>query len=100
MTIKVNPVLHRVLVRPDNLEEKTASGIIIKHDQRKEVAVETGVVLQVGNTAFESFGSTANDEGVVPGAKVYFAKYAGKELKDGDTRYLLLNDEDICGVFE
>lgn len=98
--MKIKPVLHRILVRPDALEETTASGIIIKHDTRKEAAVETGVVLQVGNTAFESYGSTYDNEGVTPGARVYFAKYAGKEVKDGDTRYLLLNDEDIVGVIE
>lgn len=98
--MRVSPVLHRVLVKPESLEEKTASGIILKHDQRKEAAVEIGEVIEVGKTAFVQFGTTAEQEGVVKGAKVYFAKYAGKEYKNGEERYLLLNDEDIVGVFE
>lgn len=97
---KVSPVLHRILVKPESLEEKTASGIILKHDQRKEAAVEIGTVVEVGTTAFVQFGTTAEAEKVVPGARVYFAKFAGKEYKDGEDRYLLLNDEDIVGVFK
>lgn len=98
--MKIKPVLHRILVRPDTLEEKTESGIILQLDKREAAAVETGTVLDIGSTAYKEFGTTAELEGIVPGTKVYFAKYAGKEVKIEDVRHLLLNDEDICGVIE
>lgn len=98
--MKVNPILHRVLVKPDLLEEKTSSGLIIKYDKREEAAVEKGTVVLVGKTAYLEFGTDAESLGVVPGARVTFAKYAGKTIMDGDVRYLLVNDEDICGVLE
>lgn len=98
--MKINPVLHRILILPDKLEEKTASGLIIQYDKREEAAVEKGTVISVGNTAYVEFGTTAVDLGVVPGARVTFAKYAGKTIMDGETRYLLVNDEDIVGVLE
>lgn len=98
--MRIKPVLHRVLVKPDKLEEKTTSGIIIQYDKREEAAVERGTVVLVGSTAYAEFGTTAEEQGVVPGARVSFAKYAGKTMMDGDTRYLLLNDEDIVGVLE
>ena len=98
--MKIKPVLHRVLVKPDKLEEKTNSGIIIQYDKREEAAVEKGVVVLVGSTAYREFGTTSEDQGVIPGARVSFAKYAGKTMMDGDTKYVLLNDEDICGVLE
>lgn len=98
--MKVNPILHRVLVKPDPLEEKTSSGLIIKYDKREEAAVEKGTVVLVGKTAYLEFGTDAESLGVVPGARVTFAKYAGKTIMDGDVRYLILNDEDVVGVLE
>ena len=98
--MKINPILHRVLVKPDKLEEKTAGGIIIQYDKREEAAVEKGVVVLVGSTAYKEFGTTAEEQGIVPGARVSYAKYAGKTMMDGDTKYILLNDEDIVGVLE
>jgi len=98
--MKFNPVLHRVLIKPDKLEEKTSSGIIIQYDKREEAAVEKGVVVLVGSTAYHEFGTTAEDQGVIPGARVSFAKYAGKTIMDGDTKYICCNDEDIVGVLE
>jgi chaperonin GroES len=98
--MKINPVLHRILIKPDDLEEKTQSGIIIKHDKREEAAVEKGTVVLVGSTAYKEFGTTAEEQGIKVGSRVTFAKYAGKTIKDGDVRYLILNDEDIVGVLE
>jgi chaperonin GroES len=98
--MKINPVLHRILILPDKLEEKTSSGIIIQYDKREEAAVEKGTVVSVGETAYLEFGTTAEKLGVVPGARVTFAKYSGKTIMDGDTKYLLVNDEDIVGVIE
>jgi len=98
--MKVNPILHRILVKPDLLEEKTSSGLIIKYDKREEAAVEKGTVVLVGKTAYLEFGTDAESLGVVPGARITFAKYAGKTIMDGDVRYLILNDEDVVGVLE
>lgn len=98
--MKFNPVLHRVLIKPDRIEEKTASGIIIQYDKREEAAVEKGTVVLVGSTAYKEFGTTAEEQGVIPGARVSFAKYSGKTIMDGDTKYLCVNDEDIVGVID
>jgi chaperonin GroES len=100
LLMKINPVLHRVLVLPDKLEEKTASGIIVQFDKREEAAVEKGTVVSVGVTAYKEFGTTAEELGVIPGARVTFAKYAGKSIMDGDVKYFILNDEDLVGVLE
>ncbi len=98
--MRIKPVLHRILVSPDKLKEKTNSGIIIQYDKREEAAVEKGTVVLVGSTAYKEFGTTAEEQGVISGARVSFAKYAGKTMMDGDTKYILVNDEDIVGVLE
>jgi len=95
--MRVKPVTHRIVVKPDPLEEKTDSGIILARNERQEkAATVTGVVVEVGSTCFKDYDSTAEDEGIVPGARIYYAKYAGAELKDKE--HIILNDEDVLGV--
>lgn len=103
--MNLKPVLHRVLVKPDDVSEvdevvrrAKAAGIEVQLDKREQKAGVIGTVVKVGNTAFKDQGSSAETEGVVPGAKVYYAKYAGAETKEGG--YIWLNDEDILGVIE
>lgn len=96
----MKPVLHRILVKKDPVEKTTASGIIVTIDERKESkAAVKGTIVKVGSTAFQSFGSTAEAEGIIPNARVMFAKYAGAEVGN-NTDLIWLNDEDILGVLE
>lgn len=101
----IKPILHRILVKPDNIEDADevvrsarAAGLQVQLDKREQAAIEIGTVVLVGNTAFKEFGTEAESEGVVPGARIYFAKYAGKSVKDGENKFLMLNDEDVIGV--
>jgi len=90
------PILHRVLIEPEDVETKTASGIVLAVNEKAErKAVERGKVVAVGDTAFREFKAD-----VVPqvGDMVYFAKYAGKTIMDGEKEHLLINDEDILAV--
>lgn len=103
----IKPILHRILVKPDNVEDvddvvrsARQSGLVVQLDKREQAAIELGTVVLVGDTSYKEFGTTAEQQGVVPGAKVFFAKYAGKSVKDGDQKYLMLNDEDVIGVIE
>ena len=103
----IKPILHRVLVKPDNVEDADdvirsarAAGLQVQLDKREQAAIEIGTVILVGITSYKEFGTTAEEQGVTTGAKVFFAKYAGKSVKDGEEKYLMLNDEDIIGVIE
>lgn len=103
----IKPILHRILVKPDNVEDvddvvrsARQSGLVVQLDKREQAAIELGTVVLVGDTSYKEFGTTAEAQGVVPGAKIFFAKYAGKSVKDGDEKYLMLNDEDVIGVIE
>lgn len=100
----LTPVLHRLLVKPDEVETKTAGGIILTVDPKKErLAVEKGVVISIGDTAFLDYTKDKEDKLTHPlpkvGDRVYYAKYAGKLIKDtDDVEYLILNDEDVIAV--
>lgn len=92
----MKPVLHRLLIKVDPVEKKTASGLILAVNERSEKkAAVTGTVVAIGKTAFLSFGSSAEQEGIFPGTRVQYAKFAGAEI---DEKHIWLNDEDILGV--
>lgn len=92
----LKPVLHRLLIKPDPLENVTDSGIVYVLDKREQDAGVTGTVVAIGNTAFLAYSTTPQDEGITVGTKIYYAKYSGAKIKDSE--YLWLNDEDVLGV--
>jgi chaperonin GroES len=94
------PILHRILLKLDNVETKTASGIVIPESvtEKERKAVEIGEVIAMGSTVFEAFGG--NNTTVVVGDRVIVARYSGKEVKDGDNKYVVVNDEDIICVLK
>jgi chaperonin GroES len=96
----VIPLMHRALVKPKQVETKTASGIIIPDTttRKEQAATEEGIILALGDTFGKDFGAE-----VLPkiGDKVYFAKYAGKFIKDeNDEDLVLLNDDDIIAIIK
>jgi len=94
----IKPILHRILIKVDPVETKTASGIIVSlNEKREQAAAEIGTVVDIGTTAFKDYGEAPDL--IKVGDRVYFAKYAGKTVKDvDDNEFTILNDEDIVGV--
>lgn len=95
--IKFSPMGDRVLVKPETVEEKTASGIIIPDTARKEKP-ETGVVVAVGR------GKVGDDNEIIPmtvkvGDKVMFSKYGYDEVTIGETEYYVVSESNILGTF-
>ena len=94
----LEPVLHRIILKLDDVETKTESGIIIPEEvtKKERKAVEIGTVISIGSTCFRDYGA----ENVVSiGDRVVIAKYSGKEVKDVDeTQYVIVNDEDIICI--
>ncbi len=84
----IHPLDDRVLVRPVELEEKTASGIILP-DTAKEKP-QQGIVVAVGTDEELAKVLSAGDE-------VLYTKYGGSEIKlDGQT-HIILQRQDILG---
>ena len=99
----LTPLGHRVLVKQEKLEEvdevfaaARKAGLIWQEDlvKREQAAVDKGIVVSIGTTAWKDFGG---DPWCAIGDNVYFARHAGRFLKDPETgeTYTLLNDEDV-----
>ena len=88
--IKGKVLAGKVLVKPNEAEEKTASGIIIP-DSAKEKPLAGTVVL---------VGSAKKDEPmeIKVGDTVFFGKYSGTELSIDGTDYLLMSQTDVLYI--
>jgi chaperonin GroES len=95
--MKVQPLGDRILIKIQEGESKTASGIIIP--QTAQEKTQNGVVVAVGPGA-------KNDKGVLEpipvsvGQKVMFDKYAGAQIKIDTVDHLIVRISDVLAVIE
>ena len=88
MTVK--PLGDRVLIKIEEAETKTASGLYIPDTAQEKT--QTGIVTALGD-----------DKDVITvkeGQKVMYDKYAGTSVKIDDTEYLLVKMQDIIAIVE
>jgi chaperonin GroES len=90
----LQPLEDRVVVKPSEEEETTASGIVIP-DTAKERPQE-GEVMAVGPGRFEDGNRIPMD--VKVGDKVIYSKYGGTEVKIEGDEYLILSARDVLAV--
>ena len=97
-------IAFRIVVKPNVVETKTASGIVLAINEDVENgAVVRGIVVDIGEDAWAAYKPKTEFAGLKVGDQVYFARYAGKRIKETDDgeEFLVLNDEDIvCKVME
>lgn len=105
----IEVLLHRILIKQSKLEEEDkalksarAAGLyLLESDtlQREQAAVDRGVVIKLGPTAYKDYGVACP---LKEGDIVAFARYSGKIITDPYTEeeFILVNDEDIVCIFK
>lgn len=101
----ITPTGHRVLIKPDEIEEVSEGGIVLTHtDQAKkleEAGQVFGTIKAIGFQAWKAFGKDHSGEPWAKvGDRVLFSKYSGFYLEDpaDGENYKIVNDEDIVAV--
>jgi chaperonin GroES len=87
--MKVNPIGDRVLIKLEEVEEKSAGGLFIP--QTAQEKTQSGLVEAVGD-----------DETITvkPGQKVMYDKYAGSPITIDGQEMLLVRMADVMAVIE
>jgi len=88
MTIK--PLADRVLVKSEEMQAKTASGIYIPETAQEKTQI--GKVVAVGE------GTEKVKMTVKVGDRIIHDKFAGVSVKDGNDEYLILKMEDVLAI--
>ena len=94
-TTSIKPLEDRILVRPEEGEETTASGIVIP-DTAKEKPQE-GTVLAVGPGKRSDSGDLIPVD-VSEGDRVIYSKYGGTEIKVEGEDLLILSSRDVLAI--
>lgn len=96
--MKVIPVRHVAIIKPDQLEDRSSGGVWLPETarDRMQTAVDRGELVAVGDGFFEGL------PGPVPeiGQKVIFDRYAGSLIKVDKEDFRLCNDDKIIAILE
>jgi chaperonin GroES len=98
VSVNIKPLEDRIVVRPLDAEQTTASGLVIP-DTAKEKPQE-GKVLAVGPGRFDDDGEKRIPLDVQVGDTVLYSKYGGTEVKYSGQEYLILSARDVLAIIE
>ena len=96
MSVNIKPLEDRIVVKPLDAEQTTASGLVIP-DTAKEKPQE-GEVIAVGPGRFNEDGDERIPLDISVGDKVIYSKYGGTEVKYSGEEYLILSARDVLAV--
>ena len=97
MSINIKPLEDRLVVKPLDAEQTTASGLVIP-DTAKEKPQE-GEVLAVGPGRIDDSGNRVPLD-IAVGDKVIYSKYGGTEVKYSGEELLILSARDVLAIVE
>jgi chaperonin GroES len=94
--MNLKPLDDRIVVRPSDSEETTASGLVIP-DTAKEKP-QQGEVLAVGQGRWDEDGEKRIPMDVKVGDIVVYSKYGGTEITEGGEDLLILSSRDVLAI--
>ena len=97
-SVKVRPLGDKVLVRRDDAETKTSSGIFLPETGKEKP--KSGVIEAVGDGALNTETGSRIPLTVKKGDRVIFSSYAGTEVKLEGTELLIMSEDDILAVVD
>ena len=93
--VTIKPLADRVVIRPAQREEVTASGVILPDTATEKP--QRGTVLAVGPGTLNDDGTRTPLE-LSEGAEVFYAKYAGTEVQVDGEDLLIVRESDILAL--
>ncbi len=98
MSVSIKPLEDRIVVKPLDAEQTTASGLVIP-DTAKEKPQE-GEVVAVGEGRWDEDGEKRIPLDVSVGDTVLYSKYGGTEVKYGGEDLLILSGRDVLAIVQ
>ena len=91
----IKPLSDRVVVKAQDAEEKTASGIILPDTAQEKPQI--GEIVAIGPGKVNDAGSLVKMT-VKKGDKVLYGKYSGTEISHNGDDLLIMRESDILAV--
>lgn len=96
--INIRPLHDKIIVRRDEADEKTESGIYLPESSKDRP--KTGVVLAIGDGKLNTETGERIPLTVTQGDRVVFSSYAGNEIKLNDEELLIMSEDEILAVID
>ncbi len=93
MAIRIRPLNTRIVIKPDDPEERSKGGIIIPDVAKTKKAM--GTVVSKGPGMLMKSGKRWPMSAIQAGDRVVYSKYAGSELKIEGVVHVILRDDDV-----
>ena len=97
MSKKLKPLGDRMVIKPIEQEETTASGLVLPETAKEKP--QQGNVLAIGPGRRDDDGKRIEMDVAVDDVVLY-AKYAGTEIKIDGEKLLILKESDILAILE
>ncbi len=95
--MKVRPLGDKVLVKRDDAETQTKTGIFLPETAKEKPQQAT--IVAIGDGKLLDSGQRAGFQ-VKKGDKILISKWGGTELKVDDKEMLVMSEDDILAVIE
>ncbi len=96
--LSVRPLHDKIIVRRDEAETKTSSGLFLPESSKERP--KTGTIEAVGNGKLNTETGERTPLTVKPGNKVIFTSYAGTEIKIDGEELLIMSEDDVLAVVD
>ena len=90
--IKITPLGKRILVKPVEVEQKTASGLYIPASANEDKKATSGTIVKLGTAPLE------DKYKFKVGDTVLFRKYSPEEIELDGQKYLILDVKEVLAV--
>ncbi|MDP6605800.1 MAG: co-chaperone GroES [Dehalococcoidia bacterium] len=97
MPTTVVPLTDHIVLKPVELEEVTASGLVIPESAKEKP--QHGEVLSVGPGKMNDAGVVETSE-LATGDRVLYQKYTGQEVTVDNEEYLIIKFQDVLAKLE
>ena len=89
--VKIQPLGNRILIKPEEIQEKTPGGLIVPPSATEERS-KSGIIIKLGVGKHE--GEVVSFD-VKVGDKIAFSGFTSKEVEDGGEKYLIIDANDV-----
>ncbi|SRR5690606_268375 len=96
--VNLRPLHDKILVRRDEAEDRTESGIYLP--EKAKDTPKTGVVEAVGDGALNKETGERTPLSVKKGDRVIFSSYAGTEVKLNDEKLLVMSEDEVLAIID
>ncbi|MGW8317762.1 MAG: co-chaperone GroES [Candidatus Promineifilaceae bacterium] len=97
MSKQLKPLADRLVVKPIEQEETTASGLVLPETAKEKP--QQGSVIAIGPGRRDDDGNRIEMDVAVDDVVLY-AKYAGTEIKIDGEKLLILKESDVLAILE